>query len=214
MSNKLAIGLPIVLLCMMAFIGWRWDQARKAALVAQDQLAAVELERAGLQKALSVKPTEVVKFVDKLVPVEVVKLVEKNLVVPVTSIKIETKEVPVIVPCGDDGVAHTSVKVTGGFFLGTTPLGKPYWNRQLFVHLKGVDNPIDFSEDPGIELAVSDKISKLIAEAAQQPSRWRFTPRPLRAWRTGLTLGAGLCQPVLPLDRPNLCVGFLWGVQM
>lgn len=213
MSNRLAIVLPIVLLFMMAYIGWHWDRARKAALVAQDQVAALELERAGLQKALLAKPTEVVRFVDKLVPVEIIKLVEKKVVVPITSIKIETKEVPVTLPCEGTEV-ETSVRVSGGFFLGTTPLGKPYWNRELLVFLKGADHPIDFSQDPGIDLVLSDHVKQLIAESAQRTSRWKFAPRPVREWRTGLVLGAGLCQPVLPLDKPNLCAGFLWGVQM
>lgn len=213
MNRWLAILLPMVLLVAMGYVGCRLDGAQKELAVERDKRIELEAEKAGLERALAQKPTEVVKLVEKIVPKEVVKLVEKHELIPVESVKIETKEVPVTLPCGPDGNAQTSVQVSGGFLLLTTPLGKPYWKKSLLVHMKGLQDPIDFSNDPGITVGFSEEIGKLIAGDTLKDTRWRFTPRPLKRWRTGLTCGVGAGWAVVS-GRPDLTVACLWGLQM
>ena len=214
MSNKLAIALPIVLLCMIAYMGWRWDSARKRALIAEDETIALKAQKAGLEQALAMKPIEVIKLVEKIVPKEVIRMVHDKEIIPVETVRIVTKEVPVTIATPGGGSLDTSVRVEGGFFLGTTPLGKPYWTKKLFVHIAGAE-PVDFSDDPGITVAFSHDIEKMIAAAALAPPRLVGIPRPLRAWRAGWTIGAGLCVAALPdPGKPSVCIAALWGLQM
>lgn len=218
MSLKDGIALTVVAasLLLASYLGWKLERSEKLAARERDQRVAVELERDGMQKALQLKPKEVVKLVETIVPKEVVKLIHDKEVIPVNSVKIETRTIPIELPCNEAGIAKSGVSVEGAFLLAATPLGKPFWTKKLFVHVVGLKDPVDFSDDSGIQVGFSEEISKLLAQSAlPKPSRLALLPRGIRQWCAGWSLGVGLCQPILGASSsPSVCGAFLWGVQL
>lgn len=100
--------------------------------------------------------------------------------------------------------------------LSLTPDGKPWWASRLFV-----DAAIDHQESQRVELradtlhstfTLSPDISKAIDEWTSRPPRLSWTPRPLKRWRVGWSLGPTV---TYNLDgRVALGVGVLFGLQL
>lgn len=169
----------ITVLTICALIGWGGHQ-RQLRQEAEAKLLASDLELAGAKAALTVKPKEIIKFVE--VPAAVKAAVKSGAVAPIAGIKGTAKSNVVEVPCPepkrvefhdnevipDKEVNVTSTapvwfEVKGNLFLGQIKHGAAMWTGTLdgMVHSGEFKAPIEFDpEHIDLQVKVSDELAK------------------------------------------------------